>query len=67
MRMDDQIVVVVGSEFARTPGYNGGNGKDHWPITSMIVMANGIDGNRRHGFCQGLQWQRGRRRFYPVF
>jgi len=43
-------VICVGSDFGRTPGYNDGNGKDHWSITSMMIMGsmNGtpIPGNR---------------------
>jgi uncharacterized protein (DUF1501 family) len=42
----DKIVVVVGSDFGRTPSYNEGNGKDHWSITSMMMMGPGIPGNR---------------------
>jgi hypothetical protein len=42
----DKMVVVVGSDFGRTPGYNEGNGKDHWSITSMMLMGAGIQGNR---------------------
>lgn len=42
----DRIMVIVGSDFGRTPGYNAGNGKDHWSITSMILMGGGIPGNR---------------------
>ncbi len=46
----DNMVIVVGSDFGRTNGYNAGNGKDHWSITSMLVMGaiNGkkITGNR---------------------
>ena len=34
----DRMVVVMGSDFGRTNFYNGGNGKDHWPISSYIVM-----------------------------
>lgn len=34
----DRTTVVIGSDFGRTPYYNSGNGKDHWPITSMMVM-----------------------------
>ncbi|MEM7436440.1 MAG: DUF1501 domain-containing protein [Myxococcota bacterium] len=52
----DKVAVVMGSDFGRTPGYNGGNGKDHWPISSMMMMGPGIPGNRvigatddRHG------------------
>lgn len=35
----DRLLVVVGSDFGRTPTYNDGNGKDHWNVTSMLVMA----------------------------
>lgn len=42
----DELVVVVGSDFGRTPGYNAGNGKDHWSITSVLLMGKGIPGNR---------------------
>lgn len=42
----DRVVVVVGSDFGRTPGYNAQNGKDHWNITSMILAGAGIRGNR---------------------
>lgn len=34
----DKTTVVIGSDFGRTPYYNTGNGKDHWPVTSMMVM-----------------------------
>jgi len=47
--LDDRIVVVVGSDFGRTNKYNDGNGKDHWPVTSMMFMGNSqqvITGNR---------------------
>lgn len=47
MMLRDRVVVVVGSDFGRTPGYNGENGKDHWPITSMMLLApSRIRGNR---------------------
>lgn len=42
----DDLVVAITSDFGRTPAYNAGNGKDHWPITSMIVMGAGVPGNR---------------------
>lgn len=46
----DNLVLLVGSDFGRTPGYNEGNGKDHWSVTSMMMMGaiNGkkIEGNR---------------------
>jgi hypothetical protein len=36
----DRITLVVSSDFSRTPEYNDGNGKDHWPISSAIIMQN---------------------------
>lgn len=41
----DKVVVAMGSDFGRTPGYNENNGKDHWSITSMMFMGAGIPGN----------------------
>jgi len=34
----ERIVLVVGSDFGRTNFYNEGNGKDHWPVGSYLVM-----------------------------
>ena len=34
----DRLIVIVGSDFSRTPYYNSGAGKDHWPIGSYMVM-----------------------------
>ncbi len=34
----DRVVLVIGSDFGRTPNYNSGEGKDHWPIGSYVVM-----------------------------
>lgn len=45
----DKVLVVVGSDFGRTPGYNDGNGKDHWSVTSMVLMGVGVRGNRLIG------------------
>jgi len=48
MNIADKVIVVVGSDFGRTPGYNGNNGKDHWSVNSMMVMSepgNGIPTN----------------------
>jgi hypothetical protein len=36
-----RIVLIVGSDFSRTPHYNSGNGKDHWPVGSYMVMEQG--------------------------
>lgn len=35
-----RLRVVIASDFSRTPWYNDGNGKDHWPIGSAILMQN---------------------------
>jgi uncharacterized protein (DUF1501 family) len=43
----DRLVVMVGSDFGRTPWYNDGQGKDHWPVTSVMLMKkNAPWGNR---------------------
>lgn len=34
----DRIVLVIGSDFGRTPFFNSSEGKDHWPIGSTIIM-----------------------------
>lgn len=39
-------VVMAGSDFGRTPGYNDTNGKDHWGITSVLAFGKGIRGGR---------------------
>ncbi len=39
------IVIMIGSDFGRTPGYNDGDGKDHWSISSMLLMGKGIPGD----------------------
>jgi len=43
----DRLVVYIASDFSRTPSYNDGQGKDHWPIGSAIFMQkNAPWGNR---------------------
>ncbi len=42
----DKVVIMASSDFGRTPGYNDGNGKDHWSVSSMLMMGSGIQGNR---------------------
>jgi hypothetical protein len=34
----DKVVVTMASDFGRTPYYNSGGGKDHWPIGSAIII-----------------------------
>lgn len=45
----DNVVILVGSDFGRTPFYNATTGKDHWSISSMFAMGGGVPGNRRIG------------------
>lgn len=43
----DKLVLTLGSDFGRTPYYNAGGGKDHWPIGSAIfIQQNASWGNR---------------------
>ena len=44
--LEDKVLIMVNSDFGRTPRYNEGNGKDHWSITSAMFMGAGIRGNR---------------------
>jgi hypothetical protein len=43
--LDDTVVLVV-SEMTRTPRRNQAGGKDHWPLTSALVMGAGVAGGR---------------------
>jgi hypothetical protein len=45
----DKLYVMVTSDFGRTPRYNTGNGKDHWNVSSALVMGPGIKGGRALG------------------
>lgn len=47
--MLDETVVVVMSEFSRTPKLNADLGKDHWPVTSALVFGGGVNGGRAFG------------------
>jgi Protein of unknown function (DUF1501) len=42
----DKLVVLLSSDFGRSPGYNGNAGKDHWSVSSMIAVGSGIPGER---------------------
>ena len=42
----DRVLVIMGSEFSRTPYYNDTEGKDHWNSNSFMVLGHGIQGNR---------------------
>jgi uncharacterized protein (DUF1501 family) len=52
----DRLVVVVMSDFGRTPYYNETEGKDHWPVGSAIIMERGASwGNRMVGLTDEAQ------------
>lgn len=56
--LTDKVYVVVGSDFGRTPHYNGegdGSGKDHWPVTSTLVVGPKVEGNRVIGATNAKQ------------
>ncbi len=46
--LQDRVVIMVTSDFGRTNRYNGGDGKDHWRVTSALFWAASsfIQGNR---------------------
>ncbi|MFD2230888.1 DUF1501 domain-containing protein [Alkalimarinus sediminis] len=62
--IQDRTTIMIGSDFGRTPFYNGytrnsgdvtgTGGKDHWNVTSVIVMGAGITGNRVIGGTDDL-------------
>jgi hypothetical protein len=46
--LDDTIVVAI-SEMSRTPKLNSNAGKDHWPVTSAMVIGGGVAGGKAYG------------------
>ena len=42
--MLDRTLIVVGSEFGRTPKLNGFEGRDHWPHGFSVALAGGGQG-----------------------
>ena len=42
------VMMLIGSDFGRTPQYNGGMGKDHWSVGANILvdLTEQIPGNR---------------------
>jgi len=52
--LQNNVTVLVGSDFGRTPFYNSNRGKDHWNITSIMAMGAGIRGNRVIGGTDSL-------------
>ena len=47
--------VVVLSEMSRTPKLNGDNGKDHWPVTSSMVIGSNVKGGQVYGGTDDYQ------------
>lgn len=47
MGLADRILLLIGSDFGRTPHYNSGEGKDHWPIGSNIIMEKNVGWTNR--------------------
>ncbi len=46
----ERTLVVLASEFGRTPEINGNEGRDHWPrVWSAMLAGGGIVGGRVHG------------------
>src|SRR5262245_9275371 len=53
--MLDSTLVLITSEFGRTPKVNAGGGRDHWPRVFSIVMAGGgIKRGQVYGGSDGL-------------
>ena len=48
-KMLDETIIVVVSEMSRTPKLNARGGKDHWPVTSAMVIGAGVAGGRAYG------------------
>ena len=45
----DSTIVVLHSEFARTPRVNNSNGRDHWSVGGAMMIGGGIQGGRAVG------------------
>ena len=58
--LGNNLIIVMGSDFARTNRYNEDNGKDHWSHGSMMVWGAPafINGNRRIGATDNEQRSR---------
>jgi uncharacterized protein (DUF1501 family) len=59
--LSERLVIVVTSDFGRGPMYNNtgaAGGKDHWPVTSALLMGPGIAGGRVIGATDDAQLAR---------
>jgi uncharacterized protein (DUF1501 family) len=51
----DETLIVIGTEFGRTPGTQGSDGRDHHPFGFSVVMAGGgLKGGIAHGATDAL-------------
>lgn len=50
----DETVIVAMSEMGRTPLMNSAKGKDHWPVTSALVIGAGVKGEAASGATDDL-------------
>jgi hypothetical protein len=51
----DETLLVIGTEFGRTPGTQGTDGRDHHPFAFSVVMAGGgLKGGIAHGATDAL-------------
>lgn len=53
--MLDETLVLVSSEFGRTPRINSSNGRDHWPrVFSVMLAGGGVQGGAIYGASDAL-------------
>jgi hypothetical protein len=45
----DSTMIVVSSEFGRTPKINQNQGRDHYPVFSAVMIGGGIKGGQKYG------------------
>lgn len=61
----DETIVVIGTEFGRTPGAQGSDGRDHHPYGFSVVLAGGgIKGGVAHGKTDELGFHAVENRHY---
>ncbi|MSR56976.1 MAG: DUF1501 domain-containing protein [Planctomycetaceae bacterium] len=61
----DETLIVIGTEFGRTPGAQGSDGRDHHPFGFSVVMAGGgLKGGLAHGTTDELGFHAVENRHY---
>jgi uncharacterized protein (DUF1501 family) len=61
----DETIVVIGTEFGRTPGAEKSNGRDHHPYGFSVALAGGgIQGGTVHGATDELGFHAAEHRHY---